>query len=130
MPNPSPRTVAEKGRIAPGTRVAIVAPVPDVVQALGLPPDVRHVPSHDAQLIVLFAQSRDDLERHMASTVESLPPGGTLWVCFRKGSRAAGHEINRNDVWAAAERLGMRPLGLLSVDQAWSVFRLRPGGDR
>jgi len=32
--------------------------------------------------------------------------------------------MNRNDVWAIAERLDM-PLGLLSVDETWSAFRLK-----
>jgi hypothetical protein len=34
--------------------------------------------------------------------------------------------MNRDDVWAIADRLGMRPLGLVSVDETWSAFRLRP----
>jgi hypothetical protein len=33
--------------------------------------------------------------------------------------------MNRDDVWAAAEALGLRPIGLVSVDETWSVFRLR-----
>jgi hypothetical protein len=33
--------------------------------------------------------------------------------------------MSRNDVWAVAERLGLRPLGLVSVDAAWSAFRLK-----
>lgn len=30
-------------------------------------------------------------------------------------------------VFAAADKLGMRPLGIVSVDETWSAFRLRPG---
>lgn len=33
--------------------------------------------------------------------------------------------MNRDDVWAVAESLGMRPLGLVSVDDTWAAFRLR-----
>jgi hypothetical protein len=29
-------------------------------------------------------------------------------------------------VWAVAERLDLRPVGLLSIDDTWSAFRLRP----
>jgi hypothetical protein len=35
--------------------------------------------------------------------------------------------MNRNNVWAIAETMGLRPLGLVGVDDTWSVFRLRPG---
>jgi hypothetical protein len=34
--------------------------------------------------------------------------------------------MNRDDVWALAERVGLSPLGLVSVDETWSAFRLRP----
>jgi hypothetical protein len=33
--------------------------------------------------------------------------------------------MNRDTVWAAADGLGLRPVSLLSVDEEWSVFRLR-----
>ena len=35
-------------------------------------------------------------------------------------------DMNRDAVWAIAEQLGMRPLGIVAVDGTWSVFRLRP----
>ena len=35
-------------------------------------------------------------------------------------------KASRDDVWTVAERLGRRPLGLVSVDATWSAFRLRP----
>jgi hypothetical protein len=55
-------------------------------------------------------------------------PGSASWVFFRKGSKSSGLDMNRDTVWAAAETLGMRPLGRVSVDETWSAFRLRPGG--
>jgi hypothetical protein len=35
--------------------------------------------------------------------------------------------MNRDDVWAVGERLGMRPVSLISVDDSWSAFRLKRG---
>ena len=35
--------------------------------------------------------------------------------------------MSRDSIWAIAETLGMRPLGLIGVDGTWSAFRLRPG---
>ena len=34
--------------------------------------------------------------------------------------------MSRDDVWAIAEQLDLRPLGVLSIDKTWSAFRLRP----
>jgi hypothetical protein len=63
----------------------------------------------------------------MPPAVAALAPSATIWVFYRKGSRAAGLDMSRDDVWAVAERLDLRPLGLLTIDETWSAFRLRPG---
>ena len=44
----------------------------------------------------------------------------------KPGTTIAGLDMNRDSVWAIAERLDLRPLGLVSVDETWPAFRLRP----
>lgn len=122
----SGKTVAEKARIKPGTTVAVLNPVPGVVESLGLPEGVTFVEPGEAQLVFLFVKTRAELEAQMPPAVSGLAPAAALWVFYRKGSKAAGLDMNRDDVWAVAERSGMRPLGLVGVDDTWSAFRLRP----
>lgn len=126
------KSVAEKGRVKPGTTIAVLNSVPAVVKSLGLPKDVRFVEPKNAQLVFLFAKSRAELESRMPSAVSKLAATAAIWVFFRKGSKAAGLDMSRDDVWASAEKLGLSPLGLVSVDETWSAFRLRPAkrGDR
>ncbi len=119
------KSVAQKARVKAGASIAVLNPVPGVVEGLGLPKDVRFVDPRDAQLVFLFASSRAALESQMPRAVSALAPTAAIWVFFRKGSKAAGLDMNRDDVWAVAERLGLRPLGLVSVDDTWSAFRLR-----
>jgi hypothetical protein len=123
----SPKSVAAKARVKPGTTVAVLNAVPGVVESLGLPNDVAFVAPGKAQLVFLFVSSRAELESRMPRAVAALAPTAALWVFFRKGAKAAKLDMNRDDVWAAAEKLGMRPLGLVSVDETWSAFRLRRG---
>ena len=61
----------------------------------------------------------------MPDVVGGLADKAVVWVFFRKGSKAAGLDMNRDTVWSVAERLDLRPIGLISVDEAWSVFRFR-----
>jgi hypothetical protein len=119
------KTVAEKARVKPGTTVAVLNRVPGVVESLGLPGDVVFVEPSQADLVFLFVNARAELESQMEPAVEALGPGSALWVFYRKGSKAAGLDMSRDDVWAIAEKLEMRPLGLLGVDDTWSAFRLR-----
>lgn len=120
------KTVAEKARIKPGTTIAVLNRVPGVVESLGLPADVAFVEPAQAQLAFLFVATCAELEAQMPPAVSSLAPGAAIWVFYRKGSKAAGLDMNRDSVWAVAERLNMRPLGLVGIDDTWSAFRLRP----
>lgn len=120
------KTVAEKARVKPGTSIAVLNRVDGVVESLGLPEGVTFVEPAEAQLVFLFVSTNAELEAQMPPAVARLAPGASIWVFYRKGSKAAGFDMNRDSIWAIAEKLGMRPLGLVGVDSTWSAFRLRP----
>ncbi len=118
------KTVAQKAHVKPGTKIAVLNRVSGVVESLGLQ-DAAFVDEKDAQLVFLFVNSRAELDSLMPPAAAALAPGAALWVFFRKGSKTAGHDMSRNDVWTLAERMDMRPLGIVGVDETWSAFRLR-----
>jgi len=76
-------------------------------------------------LVFLFVRTRAELKAKMPRAVAALKPGSAIWVFFRKGSRDAGLDMNRDTVWAVAEKLDMRPLGLVGINEIWCAFRLR-----
>lgn len=124
----SDKTVAQKARVKPGATIAVINRVPGIVESLGLPKSVAFVEPADAQLVFLFVRTRAELDAKMPRAVGALSPGSALWVFFRKGSRDAGLDMNRDTVWAVAEKLDMRPLGLVGINETWSAFRLRRAG--
>jgi len=119
------KTVAQKARVKPGTTIAVINRVAGVVESLGLPKGVTVVKPAEAQLVFLFVRTRAELEAKMPRAVAALGPAAALWVFFRKGSKDAGLDMNRDTVWAVAEKLDLRPLGIVSVDGVWAAFRLR-----
>jgi len=121
----SEKTVAEKARIKPGTTIAVLNRIPGIVESLGLPEDVTFVRPGKAQLVFLFVRTRAELEARMPPAVAALAAGAAIWIFYPKGSKAAGLDVNRDSIWALAEKLGMRPLGIVSVDDRWTAFRLR-----
>jgi hypothetical protein len=121
------KTVAQKAHVKAGTTIAVINRVPGIVESLGLPNDVVFVKPTDAQLVFLFVRTRAGLEARLPPAVAALGAGSAIWVFFRKGSRNAGLDMNRDTVWAIAEKLDLRPLGLVGVDDTWSAFRLRRG---
>jgi hypothetical protein len=122
------KTVAQKARVKAGTTIAVINRVPGIVESLGLPEGVAFVKPPQAQLVFLFVRTRAELKAQMPPAVAALGPASAIWVFFRKGSKDAGLDVNRDTVWAAAEELDMRPLGLVSVNATWSAFRLRRAG--
>jgi hypothetical protein len=124
----SERTVAQKARVKPGATIAVINRVPRIVESLGLPSGVSFVKPAEAQLVFLFVRTRAELEVKMPRAVAALGPASAIWVFFRKGSKDAGLDMNRDTVWAVAEKLDLRPLGLVGVDETWSAFRLRRAG--
>jgi hypothetical protein len=120
------KTVAEKARIKPGATIAVLNRVPGIVESLGLPEGVTFVEPTEAQIVFLFVSTRAELEEQMPRAVAGLAPRAAIWVFYRKGSKAAGFDMNRDSIWAIAEKMDMRPLGLVGIDDTWSAFRLRP----
>ena len=47
----------------------------------------------------------------MPPAVAALSPASAIWVFFREGSRDAGLDMNRDTVWAIAEKLEARKVG-------------------
>lgn len=122
----SEKSVAQKARVKADATIAVLNRVPNVIESLGLSEGVTFVDVEAAQLVFLFVNSRAELEERMSAAVAALAPGAAIWVFYRKGSTAAGLDMSRDSVWAIAEGLDLRPLGLVSVDETWSAFRLRP----
>lgn len=122
----SDKSVAQKAHVKPGMTIAVLNPVPGIVESLGLPEGVTFVDASDADLVFLFVTTLAELEAQMPTAVHALAPGAAIWVFYRKGSKAAGFDMNRDSIWAVAERLDLRPLGLVGIDETWSAFRLRP----
>ncbi len=119
------KTVAQKAHVKPGTTIAVINRVAGVVESLGLPEDVAFVSPAAAQLVLVFTSARADLERQLPRAAARVGPASAMWVLFRKGSRDAGLDMNRDTVWAVAESCGLRPVGLVSVDETWTAFRFR-----
>ncbi|HVQ29360.1 MAG TPA: hypothetical protein VMV21_07275 [Vicinamibacteria bacterium] len=119
------KTVAQKARVKPAATIAVINRVKGIVESLGLPKGVTFVKPADAQLVFLFVRTRAELKARMPRAVAGLASGSAIWVFFRKGSKDAGLDMNRDTVWAVAESLDLRPLGIVGVDETWSVFRLR-----
>jgi hypothetical protein len=122
--------LARKLLMRPGSRVALVDPPAGYVERLGPLPDDAEVVDLQPGLDVLqvFVGDRQALDR-AAPALRSVRAGGLLCVCYPKGGRKAGTDLNRDLLREAMAEHGLAGVTLVSVDDTWSAMRFRRAGE-
>ena len=119
--------LARKLQIKPGSRIALVNPPAGYAERLEPLPGGAQVVDLQPGLDVVqvFAHDRAQLER-AAGALGSVRDGGLLWVCYPKGGKKAGTDLNRDLLWQELSKLGLAGVTLVAVDDTWSAMRFRP----
>lgn len=122
--------LAKKLLIKPGSRVALLnapegyaerlQPLPEGAELVDLQPGL--------DVVQVFARDRAELRRS-ASALTSVRDGGLLWVCYPKGGKRAGTDLNRDILWEELSRSGLAGVTLVAIDDTWSAMRFRPAGE-
>jgi len=119
--------LARKLLIKPGNRIALVDPPAGYAERLQpLPDDAELVEIQPGlDVVQVFVQDRAALDEAVPA-LDSVRDGGVLWVCYPKGGRKAGTDLNRDLLWEALGSRGLTGVTLVSVDDTWSAMRFRP----
>src|SRR5205807_6041537 len=122
--------LARKLLIKPGHRLALVNPPAGYEERLQPLPDGAEIVDVRPGLDILqvFVQDRAALDRETPA-LRSVRDGGVLWVCYPKGGRKAGTDLNRDLLWEALGQVGLAGVTLVSVDDTWSAMRFRPAAE-
>lgn len=121
------KTVAQKMRIKDGARVAVLHDPSGVSAGMGFGPGTTFTHAvPDADVVLLFVTTQAEFEERFASLLPDITRAMNFWVVYPKGAKAAGRSISRDTIWPVAEASGFRPVGIVSVDDTWAGFRLRP----
>ncbi len=122
--------LARKLLIKPGNRVALVnAPAGYAERLLPLPDGAQLVDlQRGLDVVQVFAHDRADLQR-AAGAFRSIREGGLLWVCYPKGGKKAGTDLNRDLLCQELGRTGLAGVTLVAVDETWSAMRFRPASE-
>ena len=119
----SPKSVAEKLLIKPGTAVWLSAASRlDLIEPL--PDGVRTVDAvEDATTALVFADDANSLREVLETHKDHRARPSALWIAYPKGNRT---DVNRDTLWPILGEYGMRPITQVSVDEVWSALRFRP----
>jgi hypothetical protein len=119
----SAKSAAEKLLIKPETTIwtshpkqlALIEPLPQGVRVVDRP--------EQATTALIFGENAQSLRNVVAAHASRLADTETLWVAYPKGSRA---DVNRDSLWPILAEHGLRPIGQVSLGDAWSAMRFRP----
>jgi hypothetical protein len=116
-------------KLKPGQRAAVISAPPGYLQELApLPEGVRLEQALDGKYdwLQVFVQTRAELETLAPQFAAALDPDGMLWITFPKGSSGIQTDLTRDQGWEALQGADLKWINLISVNETWSAFSLRP----
>ncbi len=78
-----------------------------------------------ADVVLVFALNRKELEQWWPAALAALGPMGTLWVAYLKPTAPKATDIDRSSINAFAKEHGVMVVAQVSLDGDWSGVRLK-----
>ncbi len=121
-------SLVKKLKLKAGQRAAVVNAPEGYLNGLRAAAGVELVDRIEGQYdwVQVFVESKAELDRLLPSVVHALKPESTLWISFPKGSSKIQTDLTRDKGWDAVQQADLKWLTLISVDETWSGFALRP----
>ena len=95
--------------------------------ALDLPESVQRAgPGEQADVVLVFVRDSSEVASHSAPFVEAARRDAIAFIAYPKAGQL-GTDLNRDVLWDALRREGLRGVRQVSLDDVWSAMRFRPG---
>ena len=123
-----PSPLAKKLKLKPGARAAVVGAPDGYLERLGLPAGSTAGTTLDGPLdwIQVFVADSAELAAVVPGITKAVAPDGLVWISYPKGSSKRQTDLTRDRGWEPLEGSDLMWLSLVSVDDTWSAFGLRP----
>ena len=120
--------LAKKLKLQPGLRAAVIGAPPGYVERLAALDGLALSTTLDGWFdwIQVFVRTSTELAAVAGPLTEALAPSGRAWICYPKGSSKIQTDLTRDKGWEPLEGGQLMWLTLVSVDDTWSAFGLRP----
>jgi len=121
------KATAEKLLLKPGMSAVVLDAPPDVVTRLGVPAGATFGDDPAAvQFVLVFVGTQAEAEAKAAALAPAVGDTTIAWIAYPKGSKAAGHDVNRDSIAGFVSRVGLVVCANVSIDETWSALRVRP----
>ena len=120
--------LAKKLKLQAGLRAVVLGAPPGYVERLATVDGVVLSTTLDGRFdwIQVFVRTSAELADIVKPVTRAIVPAGRVWICYPKGSSKIQTDLTRDKGWQPLDGGDLMWLSLVSIDETWSAFGLRP----
>lgn len=118
--------LAKKLKLKPGLKAAVINAPENYVDTLKHDTALSPTLNGKFDWIQIFVRTKAELKALAPKAARALRPESMLWISFPKGSSKIQTDLTRDRGWESLEALELKWITLVSVNETWSAFSLRP----
>lgn len=118
--------LAKKMKLKPGLKAAIINAPENYVDTLKHDTALSPTLNGKFDWIQIFVRNKAEADALVPKAVKALKPESMLWISFPKGTSKIQTDLTRDKGWESLQALDLKWITLVSVNETWSAFALRP----
>ena len=118
--------LSKKMKLKAGARAAVINAPENYVGTLRHDTALSPTLNGKFDWIRIFVKSKAELDALVPKAVKALKPESILLISFPKGSSKIQTDLTRDKGWEGMQKLELKWINLVSVNETWSAFALRP----
>ena len=125
-------SIVRKLGLKPGMRALVLGAPSGYMDSLAPLPDgvgVSESLGSAHEFVQFFARKKSEITKSAKKLLQSAAPGALVWITYPKKISGVESDLGREEVWAAMEGTGWRPVSQIAIDDVWSALRFRPNQD-
>jgi hypothetical protein len=118
--------LAKKLKLKPGLKAAVVRAPVNYLQELQHDAVISNALRGKFDWIQIFVKNKAELDDLAPKAANALKPESVLWITFPKGTSKIQTDLTRDKGWEEVQKLNLKWINLVSIDETWSAFSMRP----
>jgi len=119
-------SLAKKMKLKPGLKAAIINMPEQYLDELKHDTEILQGLNGKFDWIQIFVKTIAEVESLAPEAAKALKPQAILWIPFPKGTSNIQTDLTRDKGWESLQKLNLKWVNLVSVNDTWSAFALRP----
>ena len=113
-------------KLKSGLKAAVINAPENYVEALKHDTALSPTLNGEFDWIQIFVRTKAELDALAPKAARALRPESMLWISFPKGTSKIQTDLTRDKGWESLQALDLKWITLVSVNETWSAFALRP----